>query len=188
MEETMSFPNSYPENLNYHPNYSKLISLTVPSILNEDCYENKLNSIDTFLKSCTIKVNFWGTREIVSIGSAPQVEGFIENLKSLPITPVALDTVAQRTLHADKEILNYNAQERKEIILKLKEFYDRYDEKVANSNWITWIFFMIREHLAFGSSTRQVIDQECKKLESPFFQIIDVEEIDFESDEGCNTV
>jgi len=140
--------NSQPSFDKPHSAYNRCPSQLFFSSMHDENYQGKLAIINETLDDCTVQVNFFGAREIVTKEGA-----------DMAIVPIALDRVAHRTLshhHGEddritKEDEDSLAEEnelesRDAIYRKLKGFYNLSDEQIANANPITKLFNYIREN------------------------------------------
>src|SRR5271170_1872766 len=126
-------------------------------ILEGTSYQGKLESVNEILDKCTVRVNFWGAREIIT-----NQEG------EFPIVSVSLDAIADkiiRTSNGSGETLSPNEVKiRQQIVKKIWDFYSISDVQVTDSRFITKIFNLIREQfnhlLSFGYSNRWKIENK----------------------------
>jgi hypothetical protein len=109
-----------------------------------ESYEGKLDTISQILDDCIVRVNFWGSRELVS-----------KSNMDMPMVPLALETIATRTLqvgydqnkimHIDEDLSPNDLKLKYEIYKKIKNFYSTSDIQIANSNPIAKTFNTLRE-------------------------------------------
>lgn len=139
-----------------HQEYNKFHGSLIPCLLlSEPQYETKLPSVSFHLTDqCTVRVNFWGKREIVS------KEGCLQG----PMEPVSLDWVAKNIFNAtnQKNSPSLGLCIQQGVYSKLATFYTASDTQRKNSNFLTKLFNYIRENLnpflLFGTSIRRTIE------------------------------
>ncbi len=149
--------------IGYHPTYDSNDGKLFTSRIHDGCYNGNLSTINQILDDCAVRVNFWGTRQVVSKSGV-----------EMPIVPLALETIATRTLSALTPTLPIDELDdgkegyvspqdlrlKFQICKKLIQFYSTSHSQVL-ANPITKLFNRIKEYF---SSNNWVPYYECKVL------------------------